>query len=221
MTRLVTVAHGTRQVAGNEVARLITSAAGSLLGVPSVCSYVELCSPSFVDVLATSSEPTVVVPLLLSTGHHLRHDLPSSIDRSSWAVALGSSLGPDRLLAAVQVFRLLEAGATRGQPLVMVAVGSRDPLATRDLTHAVEHLVAVWGGEVRLATIAGLGPRPGEVVEPGMAVSSYLLSGGHFADRARSESLAAGASVVADVLGRHPLVVDLVVRRAAETRLSA
>lgn len=224
MTRLVTVAHGTRQVAGNEVARLITSAAGSLLGVPSVCSYVELCSPSFADVLATSSEATVVVPLLLSTGHHLRHDLPFTVDESPGVVALGSSLGPDRLLAAVQVARLLEAGATPGQPLVMVAAGSRDPLATRDLTLAADHVAALWGGEVRLATLAGLGHRPRDVVRPGSAVSPYLLAGGHFADRARSESLAAGATVVADVLGPHPLLVDLVVRRAHElmaARLSA
>ena len=51
----------------------------ALLGLPATAAYVELCSPSLDEVLASSDEPTVVVPLLLSTGHHVRHDLPTSL----------------------------------------------------------------------------------------------------------------------------------------------
>ena len=67
-TRLVTVAHGTRSAAGNRVAADLTAAAGELLGLPATAAYVELCAPSLPEVLAASDEPTVVVPLLLSTG---------------------------------------------------------------------------------------------------------------------------------------------------------
>jgi sirohydrochlorin ferrochelatase len=76
--RLVTVAHGTRTPAGNDVAREITQRAGARLGLETVCSFVELSAPLLADVVAGSSEPTVVVPLLLSTGFHLRHDLPAA-----------------------------------------------------------------------------------------------------------------------------------------------
>ena len=62
------------------------------------------------SVLAASDEPTVVVPLLLSTGHHLRHDLPASLAAARGPVVLGPSLGPHPLLAAAQVERLLRGG---------------------------------------------------------------------------------------------------------------
>lgn len=204
MTRLVTVAHGTRSVEGNAVAVSLTAAAGARLAMPAVASYVELCAPSFTSVMV-SGEPSVVVPLLLSTGHHVRHDLAGS-----------RALGPDPLLASAQVGRLDAAGAVSGQPVVMVAAGSNDPLATRDLVLAATHLSAAWGGPVRLATLSGRGRRPADVVRPGDAVSPYLLAPGFFATRARTEALSAGAALVADVIGAHPDVVELVVERASE-----
>jgi sirohydrochlorin ferrochelatase len=201
-TRLVTVAHGTRDPEGNAVARALTGAAGTRLGMPWVASYVELAAPSFASVMA-SGVPSVVVPLLLSTGHHVRHDIGS-----------GRSLGPDTLLAAAQVARLSAAGASPGAPVVMVAAGSRDPLATRDQMLAAAYLSELWGGPVRLATLSGVGRRPADVVTPDDVVSPYLLAAGHFADRCRAESSAAAA--VADVIGAHPAVVDLVVSRVVE-----
>ena len=202
MTRLVTVAHGTRFAPGNEVARSLTTLAGARLGMPAVASYVELCAPSFDSVVA-SGEPSVVVPLLLSAGHHVRHDLGG-----------GRALGPDPLLAAAQVARLAAAGATAGQPVVLVAAGSTDPLATRDQMLAAAYLSEQWGGPVRLATLSGVGRRPADVVTPDDAVSPYLLAPGHFADRCLAES--AAAAVVADVIGAHAAVVDLVVERVVE-----
>ena len=201
MTRLVTVAHGTRHEPGNDVAREITARAADLLGVRGLTAFVELASPLFASL---DDEPSVVVPLLLSTGHHVRVDLEGR-----------RALGPDPLLAAAQVSRLQEVGAEPGTPVVMVAAGSQDPLASRDLELARGHLAAAWGGPVRLATLAGLGRRPSEVVVAGDVVSPYLLAPGYFAGRARTASLEAGAGPVADVIGPHPHVVDLVVARAA------
>jgi sirohydrochlorin ferrochelatase len=207
--RLVTVAHGTRNPIGNDVARQITESAGLELGVPATCSFVELASPLFADVVATTSAPTTVVPLLLSTGHHVRHDLPASVASAHGPVWLADPLGPHPLLADVQVSRLRAAGAVPGQPVVMVAAGSKDPAAWPDLDSAAELLSVAWGGRVELATLSGLGPRPAEVLTPGHAVSPYLLAEGHFAERCRAESTA--AACVADVIGVHPAVVDLVV----------
>lgn len=214
--RLLTVAHGTRTAVGNTVAAELTAAAAARLGWAATTSYVELCDPLFADVVAATEEPTVVVPLLLSTGYHLRKDLPDAVEAADRAdlVRLGGSLGPDPLLAAAQVDRLREAGATPGQPVVLVAAGSSDPLATTDLEEAAHLLGQAWGAPVRLATLSGLGTRPQHVVRAGDAVSPYLLATGYFHRKARHASLAAGASVVADVLGPHPRAVDLVVQRA-------
>lgn len=213
-TRLVTVAHGTRQTAGNEVARELTALAAETLGVPATASYVELSDPLFAEVVAGLEEPAVAVPLLLSTGFHMRQDLPEAVAAAGAAVRLGRPLGPDPLLAAAQADRLRDAGAEPGCPVTMVAAGSSDPEALPQLAEAAALLGAAWGGVVRVATLTALGERPADVVQPGDAVSPYLLSGGYFADRARRESLEAGASVVAGVIGPHPRVVELVVARA-------
>lgn len=214
--RLVTVAHGTRTAAGNEVARILTRAAGERLGWPATTSYVELCAPLFADTVVAASGPVVAVPLLLSTGYHLRHDLPAAVAAAAQAdlVRLGPALGPDPHLAAAQADRLRAAGALPGQPVVMVAAGSSDPVALDDLDHAAQLLAEVWGAPVRLATLAGRGPRPAAVVRRGDAVSPYLLATGHFHRRARHDALAAGAPVVADVIGPHPRVAELVAARA-------
>ncbi|WP_232680920.1 sirohydrochlorin chelatase [Nocardioides sp. R-C-SC26] len=209
---VVTVAHGTRHDTGNDVARALTAAAGRLLGAPALASYVELSEPLFADVVRGLDGPAVAVPLLLSTGYHVRTDLPEAIEASSAPVVLGEPLGPDPLLARAQVARLHEAGARPGQRVVLVAAGSSDEAATCDQTRAVAHLARAWDGPVELACLAGIGPRPADVVRPGDAVSPYLLSPGFFHDRLRRE--VSDGVIVADVLGEHPDVVDLIVARA-------
>jgi sirohydrochlorin ferrochelatase len=211
--QLVVVAHGTRNLDGNDVARTIATRAGERLGVPTRASFVELSEPLFSDVMVETEVRTVVVPLLLSTGFHVRHDLPEAAEKASAPVVLGRQLGPDPLLAEAQVARLREAGAAPDQRVVLVAAGSTDEAATCDQMGAVALLARAWGGPVELATLSGHGPRPAEVVRPGDAVSPYLLSPGFFHDRVRRESPDA---VVADVIGPHDLVVDLVCQRALE-----
>ncbi len=211
-TALVTVAHGTRNLAGNDVARLVAEAAGARLGIEARASFVELSEPLFSDVMVEAEVPTVVVPLLLSTGFHMRSDLPEAVAQASVPVVLGAPLGPDPLLARAQVARLREAGATPGQRVVLVAAGSTDEGATCDQVAAVALLARAWDGPVELATLSGHGSRPVDVVRPGDVVSPYLLSPGFFHDRVRRE--APEGVVVADVIGAHELVVDLVVERA-------
>ncbi|HWJ81792.1 MAG TPA: CbiX/SirB N-terminal domain-containing protein [Nocardioides sp.] len=211
---LVTVAHGTRNPTGNAVAQEITAAAGARLGMPAVASYVELCEPLFADVVAGLTAPAVAVPLLLSTGYHVRHDLPAAVAGAGAPVVLGGPLGPDPFLAVALADRLSAAGGAPGQPVVLVAAGSTDPAALDDLEAAARLLGEAWGAPVRLATLSGLGERPADVVRPGDAVAPYLLAPGFFAGRARVESLRAGAEVVADVIGVHDRVVELVCRRA-------
>ena len=182
----------------------------------SVGSYVELSAPLFEDVVAASDEPTVVVPLLLSTGFHVRQDLPRWPRRRAGPLLMGRQLGPHRLLAEAPA-----GAAARGR-----RGARRRPAGDgRGRLQRRRWRPATWTGRpsccpgsgadaVEVATLSARGRRPAEVVRPGDVVSPYLLSPGFFADRARDESRAAGAEVVADVMGPHPLVVDLVVRRA-------
>lgn len=212
---VVTVAHGTRTPAGNEVALALAEALAGRGGRQVTGAFVELAEPLVADVLAGLEEPAVVVPLLLTTGMHVREDVPGAADGARVPVRVGRSLGPHARLAAAQVDRLREAGAEPGCPVVLVAAGSSDPLAQRDLARAAELLGRAWGAPARLAVMSGRGPRVAEVVRPGDAVSPYLLAPGFFARKLGAEARTAGAVVVADVLGAHPEVVTLVGQRAA------
>lgn len=212
--RLVTVAHGTRHATGNRVAVELALRAGQRLGVESQASYVELCTPLFADVVGASAEPMIAVPLLLSRGYHVAVDLPAAVLGAREEIVLAPALGPHPLLAQAQTARLEDAGAVPGAPLVMIAAGSRDQRAVEDLAIAGELLSEAWGAPVRVAVLSGEGPRPETVIEAGDAVSPYLLSPGYFATRAADEARAAGAGIVADVLGAHDHVVELVIERA-------
>ena len=216
MTRLVTVAHGTRSGEGNAVVAELTRLAGLALGVPAVTAYVELQDPLLADALSASVDPTVVVPLLLSRGYHTRVDLPEALLAAGGPAILAPALGPSSALAAAQVARLVEAGATPGHPVVLAAAGSRDPIAADDLRAAADLLAEAWGSECRIVTMAA--GDLAEVVRPGDAVSTYLLAPGYFARELASAARTAGATVVADVLGTHPAIVDLIADRYRSSR---
>lgn len=207
---IVTVAHGSRFADGNAVAVAITDAVRALWAGPVHGTYVELADPVF-DADAAAGQPAVVVPLLLSAGFHICSDIPG---RAGPQMRFAPSLGPDPAITAVQVERLREAGATPGAPVTMVATGSNHAGAQEDLEVARTLLEEAWGAPVRLASMTGAGRRPAEVVEPGDAVSPYLLAPGHFSRQLRAQSLEAGAAVVAEVMGAHPAFAQLVVERA-------
>ncbi len=212
--RLVTVAHGTRKATGNLVAVEITRLAAERLQVEAVTSYVELCDPLLTEVLAASAGPDRgAAAAALDRLPPAPGPARGAVAGAGGPVVLGRSLGPHALLADAQVDQLQRVGATPGSPLVMVAAGSSDALATRDLDRAAELLGRAWGGPVRLATLSGLGRRPEEVVRAGDCVSSYLLAPGFFADRAARVAREAGAARVAEAIGPHERVVELVVRR--------
>jgi sirohydrochlorin ferrochelatase len=135
-----------------------------------------------------------------------------------------------------------EAGAAlddrAGTAVVLAAAGSSDPEANA----TIARLAARWqarGGwhSVVPAYASAASPRPGAAVAdalrrgvrgPGVrgravrsrgarrvVVATYLLAPGLFADRIRTEALAAGAVAVAPVLGAAPEIADIVLDRYA------
>jgi len=219
--RLVTVAHGSRNDDAQRAIRaLLRQVARRLPEVEVVESYVELTEPSFASVMAASTEPLVVVPLLLSTGYHVNHDVPEAARLSQAPVTLARRLGPHPLLAPAAAHQLRAAGARRGDAVVLVVAGSTDPDATTDAVVAGRLLRAHWGAPVELGFLSGSGPTVPEAFERlrvaghrRVVASPYLLAPGFFATRAIATARAQGASAVADVLAEHALVAELVVRR--------
>jgi sirohydrochlorin ferrochelatase len=216
---VVMVAHGTRRHEENDLARRLTERAAISLDVPAVATFVELADPLVADVMAglpPDRGAVAVVPLLLSMGCHVRHDLPAACAGAPSAVkvALGPPLGPEPALARALSDRLDAAGARPRQPVVLIAAGSTDPRAEADHAAAADLLAAERDVEVRVATLGGHGRRPAEVVRPGDAVAPYLLFTGLFSRRCDKEARNSGATIVGDVLGIHDEVVDLAVARA-------
>ncbi|HEY8821394.1 MAG TPA: CbiX/SirB N-terminal domain-containing protein [Dermatophilaceae bacterium] len=218
---LVAVAHGTRDAAGPQViAELLDDVRRRLPGVEVITAWVELVAPGLHEVMSGMGRPAVVVPLLLSTGHHFRTDVPAAAALSEASVHVTEPLGPHRHLARAMTARLREAGALRGDAVVLAASGSGDPAGLADVEQAAALLRAEWGPRVTVAYVSADGPDVHAAVEhlrqtgaDRVCVAPYLLAPGRFSRRVTDLAAAARATAVAPVLGHHELVTDLVVRR--------
>ncbi|MEO6701061.1 MAG: CbiX/SirB N-terminal domain-containing protein, partial [Jatrophihabitantaceae bacterium] len=103
---LVAVAHGTANPDGlAEIRRLINIVRTKRPGLPIELCWLERAEPSLADLLAGLEGPAVVVPLLLSTGYHVKVDIAAVVgDRPQTAIA--AQLGPDERISKVVLDRL-------------------------------------------------------------------------------------------------------------------
>ena len=157
----------------------------------------------------------VVVPLLLSTGYHVRHDIAqavAAVNASDEGVAVAAEpLGPHPLLVDILADRYAAAEAAHGpfrsdDAVVLAAAGSSVAAAATAVEEVTSALAQRLGRVVTPSYGAGAEPRvPAAVAAaragaPGMPgaarviVVSYLLAPGYFLDRV----LEAGADVVTD-----------------------
>lgn len=215
----ILVAHGTRDRHGQATVTEIAVALAARVGAVRT-AYVDVLGPGPREVLADTNGPAVVVPAFLAPGHHVNTDLPARIAESGHRrVTVTRALGPDPVLAAIMRTRLLEAGWSPGDAVVMAAAGSSDPVARRGLMRAA-NLLADMAGEVHLGFIAQAGAATGVPAVADLVgrlcrsgrrvfVASYLLAPGVFHARLRG----CGAHGVAEPLGAHPDLVALLARR--------
>lgn len=222
---LVLCSHGTSDPVGQEVVRRLVGAVRLAAGGIQVHdAVVDVEEHRLPQVLAGLDRPAVVVPLLLSTGFHVRHDIAQAVARGvkgqGRAVA-APALGPDWALAELGVQRLLDAGVRRDDVVVLGGSGSSEAAAMADVDAAAARLADLWGGPVHVGHVGHRGDPLAEVVarvrrpRRRVAVASYLLAAGYFQDRVE----ACGADVVTGPLLRpstDQLVVDLVLRRFAQ-----
>ncbi|SHG36874.1 sirohydrochlorin chelatase [Streptoalloteichus hindustanus] len=219
---LVLVAHGSRDPGGTAVVRRIAAAVRERLGrVPVRVAYADVARPTVGEVLRGLGGPTVVVPAFLAAGYHVRVDVPGQVAASVRPDAVVTPpLGPHPALVAAAVERLRAVGLRPGDGVVLAAAGSTDPRALADVQRAAR-LLSAWTGErVRTAYATTAEPGVADAVAALRAerrrvvLASWLLAPGAF----HRVLLGAGADAVAEPLGAHTRVVDLVVRRYLDAR---
>ncbi|MFC7789769.1 sirohydrochlorin chelatase [Microbacterium sp. MAHUQ-60] len=221
MTTLIACSHGTNSPEGRAtVTRLIGLVRDRMPGVRIVPAFVDVQSPRIAAVVARESrnDRAVVVPLLLSSGHHTSVDIASAVAAHP-ASRQTEPLGTHPLIAHVLATRLRAAvrGAWRpGDSVVLAAAGSSDPLAAQDVTAAAEHLRRLVPAPVTVGYASGAGPRVAEAVSASrrrgatrVIAASHMLAPGFFTGLVRR----AGADVVSAPLGADPRVAEVIMDR--------
>ena len=210
---LLAVSHGTSDVAGaRAIAELVEEVAARLPDVAVRAAFVDVQEPDAVEAIAAIEGPVVVVPLLLSSGFHVHHDLHGMVEARADAV-VAAPLGPDPRLAVALAARL---PAASGAPLILAVAGSRDPRSLTDAEGMAEVLRAHLGRQVDLAYLAAREPDlPTALAQhPDSLVATYLLARGYFFDLA--ERQAAGRVLTLPLLDGGPVpeaLIDLVITR--------
>ncbi|WP_146827825.1 sirohydrochlorin chelatase [Aeromicrobium flavum] len=183
-TRIIVCSHGTTSHQGRSaIASLVNSVRRHAQGAEVVDAFVDVQQPSLGDVVAETSGPRVIVPLVLT------HDVAATRLLQEAAaddprVRVAPAMGPDWVLAEIGVRRLIEAGARPSDTIVMVAPHADGPRALADVSKAARLLSAVWGGPVHVGVVDGVGTPVDEALDVARAhnqrvvVSMYALASG-------------------------------------------
>jgi sirohydrochlorin ferrochelatase len=208
---LFAVAHGTRDQAGvREIQQLVELVQQARPGVQVRLCWLELAEPLLRDALRGEQGPLVVVPLLLSTGYHVKVDITAVLgDRQDTAVA--PQLGPDSRITGVLLERLREAGPIPDAGVALFASGSSDPEAAENLAVTASQLEAAAGCPVHPRFLTDKRWRDG--LPAGVAVANYLLAPGYFNDQLHTFAHELGLSHAAEPIGAHPAVTQVILDR--------
>ncbi len=143
---LVGLAHGSRDPrAAVAIAALMTAVAAARPGLLTASAFLDLSEPDLTTAVARLDVArAVVVPLLFAQAFHARVDVPQAVDeaaaRTGSELVVGEilGLGPE-VLAALQG-QARAAGVGRDQEVLLLAVGTSDPVANA----AVDDLAQLW-----------------------------------------------------------------------------
>jgi sirohydrochlorin ferrochelatase len=224
---LIAVAHGSRDPAAAAATKALVAQVRRVRPHLTVNGcFLEHAQPGLRAAITAVGTGAVVVPLLLTAAFHSATDLPAQLAAADPTAVQADVLGPHQLLMAGLERRLAEVGVTAGDPgtaVVLAAAGSADPAAQAAVREQARSWASRgwWAVEASFASAAA--PSVEEAVAalrsrgaPRVAVASYLLAPGRFADRLG----AAGADVTSAPLADAPEVAELVLARydAALTR---
>jgi sirohydrochlorin ferrochelatase len=216
MPTLLVAAHGTSSRAGSATtAALVDAAAAARPDVDVSLCFLDVAAPRLANALA-GPRPTVVVPLLLSTGFHVLVDIPAAVAGHP-EVRVARHLGPDALVIDALLDRLATVrGAAAVSTTVLAGAGSSNPAAADELASAAQLLAERLGRPVEVLALGqDFRTRLSGLAAP-VEVATYLLADGQFAACLRAAAAAADVHIVADPIGVHPALVTLVLARYDE-----
>ncbi|BCW85320.1 sirohydrochlorin chelatase [Paenarthrobacter ureafaciens] len=218
---LIACAHGTRNAEGQAAIRKVMAEIEDLRpGLQVLEAYVDVQEPELSGVVEGLPEGTaaVVVPLLLSTGFHIKVDVPKAI-KSRPDVVAARPLGPDPRLAELLAKHLRAAGLQDRDGVLLAAAGSSLPDGSVDSEEQARLLAELLPNKVRVAYGASAEPNVpdgvaslrAELAQDGgrVFIASYLLATGYFHD----QLFKAGADVVTAPLLPSPVLAEIALER--------
>ncbi|MFJ6784060.1 sirohydrochlorin chelatase [Streptomyces yangpuensis] len=244
---LLVIAHGSRDPRHAATVHALTRRVRALRpGLRVETAFLDFNAPRVEQVLAAlhadGVRDVVALPLLLTRAFHAKADIPAALSDAltrlpGLAVSVADVLGPSPLLVEALERRLSEAGITPADrattAVVLASAGSTDPEAIAVIAEIAREWRHTGWCAVRPAFASAALPRTEDAVRAlraegfaRVAVAPYVIAPGRLPDRIVAGAGAAGADVVADVLGAAPELALLLLRRydaaaAAPARLPA
>ncbi|MEU8772554.1 sirohydrochlorin chelatase [Streptomyces sp. NPDC048606] len=231
---LLVIAHGSRDPRhAATVSALVGRARALRPGLRMETAFLDFNAPTVPQALASlylsGVREVVAVPLLLTRAFHAKADIPAVLAESTSrlpgvSVRVAEVLGPSPLLVGALERRLAEAGLTPADradtAVVLASAGSSDPEAIAVIAEIAREWRHTGWCAVRPAFASAALPRTEDAVRAlraegarRVAVAPYVIAPGRLPDRIAAGAAAAGADVVADVLGDAPELARLLLRR--------
>lgn len=225
MPTVILASHGTSDAVGaGLISQLVQAVAARLPGHSVLEAFVDVQQPQVPEVLAQALSkdtdgPIIMVPLLLSTGFHVRQDITDAAaavelsadpsGNSATQILVTPALGPSQQLVDLLKERLLEADWTPKDTAILAVAGSSDAAAVEEcrLVHlqlAESLQEADSKATLEIAFLSAAEPKLKDLVprlkfahpRKRVVVANYLLAPGYFDTQANK----AGAHVVAQPL---------------------
>ncbi|MGW0993980.1 sirohydrochlorin chelatase [Streptomyces sp. NPDC002523] len=233
---LVVIAHGSRDPRHAATVHALVQRVRSLRpGLRVETGFLDFNVPSVQGVLESLAEEevrdVVALPLLLTRAFHAKADIPAVLRQAPPRLRIRQAdvLGPSPLLLSAMERRLYEAGLTPADKsstgVVLASAGSSDPEAIAVIADIAREWWHTGWCAVRPAFASASLPRTEDAVRElraagceRVAIAPYVLAPGFLPDRIVRG--AAGADVLADVLGPAPEVARLLLERYDETARS-
>ncbi|MEE1737719.1 sirohydrochlorin chelatase [Streptomyces sp. BE147] len=242
---LLVIAHGSRDPRHAATVHALTARVRALRpGIRVETGFLDFHAPSVPRLLerlaAEGAGEIVALPLLLTRAFHAKTDIPAVLREARTRIPgldirQAEVLGPSPLLNAALDRRLHQAGVSPGDKsstgLVLASAGSTDPEAIAVIAEIARELRHTGWCAVRPAFASAVSPdrpRTEDAVRAlraegvrRVAVAPYVIAPGRLPDRIAAGAAAAGADVLADVLGPAPELARLLLTRYDEARLTA
>lgn len=224
MTTLIACSHGTKDLAGQHAIRALIDSVRTLIpAVRVAAAVVDVEHPQIDEVIAREAahDDVVVVPLLLSVGHHTSVDISRAVTAHPNA-RQAAPLGTHPLIAEVLADRLTAAlpdSFGEGDHVVLAAAGSSNPAARDDVELVAAQLRAHLPVALTVGYASAAVPRISEAVSAArlagarrVIAASHVLAPGFFAGLVRR----AGADIVSAPLAPDTRIAHVVRERYQE-----